>query len=269
MTPANKESQKTTRARAAEARAKAEAEQRRRDTRNRILGGIVVVALIGLIFGGVWWSKRDSGSGGSTTPTANPDAALPKGVDSATYGVPYGTGTASVPQLQLWEDFQCPACKQLETTNGTGITSLADKGTIRLLWRPTTFLDQNLGNDSSARAAAAWGCAIDAGKAHEYHTTVFANQPEEGVGYTDAQLLQFGKDAGIAGDAYTTFESCVNANTYAGWVANSYQVFQDDAVPGTPTGYLVMDGKDPKEVPAATMADQGKLEQAIKDYQAS
>jgi protein-disulfide isomerase len=268
MTPANKESQKTTRARAAEARAKAEAEQRRRDTRNRIMGGIVVVALIGLIFGGVWWSKRDSGSGGSTTPTANPDAALPKGVDSATYGVPYGTGTASVPQLQLWEDFQCPHCGALEQANGSGIGSLAEKGTIRLLWRPATFLDSG-SNDSSARAVAAWGCAIDAGKPREYHNTVFANQPEEGVGYTDDQLLSFGKDAGITGEAYTTFESCVNARTYAGWAANSQQAFMDEAVPGTPTGFLVMDGKDPKELDAGTLADQGKLEQAIKDYQAS
>jgi hypothetical protein len=43
----------------------------------------------------------------------------------------------------------------------------------------------------------------------------------------------------------------------------------DEAVPGTPTGFLVMEGKDPKELDAGTLADQGKLEQAIKDYQAS
>jgi hypothetical protein len=61
----------------------------------------------------------------------------------------------------------------------------------------------------------------------------------------------------------------VKNGTYLAWSANSYEQFQSEGVPGTPTGYLVMDGKDPKEVPAATMADQGKLEQAIKDYQAS
>ncbi len=262
----NKQSQKTTRERAAQARAKAEAEARRRDNRNRALGAVIVVVLIGLIFGGVWFAKRDGGSSSAVGP--NPDAALPAGVSGPTYGVPFGTGTDAVPQLQLWEDFQCPACKQLEDANGSGITKLAEEGKIRLLWRPTTFLDQNLNNDASARAAAAWGCAIDAGKAHEYHTTVFANQPaQEGTGYTDAQLLQFGKDSGITGDAYTTFEKCVADNTYAGWVANSYQQFQDDAVPGTPAGFLVM-GDRKQEVPTATLADQSKLEQAIQDFAA-
>lgn len=262
----NKQSQKTTRQRAAEARAKAEADARRRDARNRLLGGVVVVALIALIFGGVWFAKRDSGSGGAVGP--DPNAALPKGADPVTYGVPYGTGTDDVPQLQLWEDFQCPACKALEDANGTGITTLAEQGTIRLLWRPTTFLDLNLGNDASARAAAAWGCAIDAGKTREYHTTVFANQPTEGVGYTDDQLLQFGEDAGITGDAYATFEQCVTNDTYAGWAANSYQQFRDNAIPGTPAGFLVM-GERSKEVPTATLADQAKLEQAIKDFAAA
>ncbi|HET8971215.1 MAG TPA: thioredoxin domain-containing protein [Candidatus Nanopelagicales bacterium] len=263
MAKPNKESQKTTRERAAAARAKADAEQRRRDNRSRLIGGGVVVILIALIFGGVWLSKRDNG-----TDPSNANAALPAGVDAATYGVPYGTGSADVPQLQLWEDFQCPGCKALEDANGTGITKLADQGTIRLLWRPTTFLDTNLKNDSSARAAAAWGCAIDAGKAHEYHTTVFANQPEEGVGYTDDQLLQFGKDAGITGPEYDTFASCVGASTYAGWAANSYQAFLTEAVPGTPTGYLVL-GDKKQELPSEVLRDQAKLEQAIKDFQAS
>ena len=263
MSQPKKPSQKTTRERAAEAKAKADAEARRRDNRNRLVGGAVVVVLIALIFGGVWFSKKDSGGSG-----ANPDAALPKGVDPVTYGVPFGTGTEAVPQLQLWEDFQCPACKQLEDTNGKGITDLATAGTIRLLWRPTTFLDVNLQNDSSARAAAAWGCAIDAGKAHEYHTTVFANQPEEGVGYTDEQLLQFGKDSGLSGTSYDAFSKCVADKTFTGWVSNSYQLFNSEAVPGTPTGYLVL-GDKKQEVSSDTMKDQAKLEQAIKDFQAS
>ena len=264
MSQPKKTSQKTTRERAAEAKAKADAEARRRDNRNRLIGGVIVVALIVLIFGGVWFSKKDSGS--SAAPDSS--AALPAGVDPVTYGVPFGTGTEAVPQLQLWEDFQCPACKQLEDTNGKGITDLATAGTIRLLWRPTTFLDVNLKNDSSARAAAAWGCAVDAGKAHEYHTTVFANQPTEGVGYTDEQLLTFGKDAGLAGAAYDTFSTCVADQKFTGWVTNSFNLFSSEAVPGTPAGYLVL-GDKKTEVPAATMADQAKLEQAIKDFQTS
>ena len=77
MSQPKKTSQKTTRERAAEAKAKADAEARRRDNRNRLIGGVIVVALIVLIFGGVWFSKKDSGS--SAAPDSS--AALPAGVD--------------------------------------------------------------------------------------------------------------------------------------------------------------------------------------------
>lgn len=263
-----KASQKTTREKAAAAKAEADARQRRADTRNRALGVVIIVALVALIFGGVWYSKK--GNAPVPAPSANANAALPSGVDKGTYGVPYGTGTAAVPQLQLWEDFQCPICGELEKANGAGITSLADQGKIRLLWRPTTFLDDNWNNQASQQAAQAWGCAIDAGKAKEYHSTVFANQPAtEGTGYTQQQLLDFGTKAGITGAAYDTFKSCVTSNTYASWVANSRQAFDNAAVPGTPTGYLVMAGKANKELDFNTLSNQAALEAAITAYEKS
>ena len=264
----NKTSQKSTREKAAAAKAEADARQRRVDNRNRLLGVVVIVALVALIFGGVWYSKK--GDAPNPAPTVDANATLPTGVDKATYGVPYGNAPATVPQLQMWEDFQCPICGELEKANGTGITGLADSGKIRLLWRPTTFLDDNNNNQASQQAAQAWGCAIDAGKAKEYHSTVFANQPAtEGTGFTQAQLLEFGTKAGITGTAYETFKSCVTANTYASWVANSRQAFDQAAVPGTPTGYLVMVGKSNKELDYSTLVDPTALQAAITAFEKS
>jgi hypothetical protein len=264
----SKASQKTTREKAAAAKAQADARQRRADNRNRLIGAVVVVALVALIFGGVWFAKR--GSSSTAPPAPNANAALPLGVDKTTYGVPYGNGPATVPQLQLWEDFQCPICGDLERTNGTGITQLADQGKIRLLWRPTTFLDDNWNNQASQQAAMAWGCAIDEGKGKQYHSTVFSNQPAtEGTGYTQQQLLDFGKKAGITGTAYDTFQSCVTSGKYSEWVANSRQAFDAAAVPGTPTGYLVLPGKAPKELDFNTLSNQSALEAAIAAYQSS
>ncbi len=114
-----------------------------------------------------------------------------------------------------------PGCAQLEATMGDQIEQLAEAGKVNLVWRPATFLDPHFASvspnpNSSQRAAAAWGCAIDAGKSAEYHKTVFANQPAtEGDGWTDEQLLEFGKQAGLTGEAYTTFETCFNDKTYA------------------------------------------------------
>ena len=47
------------------------------------------------------------------------------------------------------------------------------------------FLDDNLRNDSSTRAANAAFCASDAGKFQEFHNTIFPNQPAtEGDGWS-------------------------------------------------------------------------------------
>lgn len=175
------------------------------------------------------------------------------------YAVPVGSAAPTTPVLQVWEDFQCPACKMLEDYNGKGIESIGLTGKAQLLYRPTIFLDDNLKNDSSARATNAWGCAIDAGKTVEYHNTIFAHQPEkEGTGYTDAQLLEFGKEVGISGTAFDTFTTCVTNNTYTDWVAKSFQAFINDNIPGTPAIFL-----NGNEVPVQDAADQQKLESLV------
>jgi protein-disulfide isomerase len=254
------ESGKNRRDRAAAAREAANAGERKRERTVRIVGGITVVVVVLGIIGVAVIAKNSQNTDVSALPSANPAAALPKGVlptdDAHKYGVPYGTGTADAPVLEIWEDFQCPACDAVEKANGAGIESLADSGKIRLVWRPTTFLDGNLGNDSSARATAAWGCAIDAGKAKEYHNTVFANQPEkEGTGYTDEQLIAFAGDVGITGAALDTFTSCFADRTYLGWAANSTDVFYSSNIAGTP--FALLNGV---EVPTATLVDQTALE---------
>ncbi len=240
---------------AAQARAESEAAERRRENVIRIVGGLVVVLIviallvIGLIAG------RDSqgqDSSAGPAPTPDPDAALPAGVTSQTYGVRYGAGweseeEAKLPTLEIWEDFQCPACAQVEAVAGDGIKALADEGLVKLLLRPATFLDDILagansanGNPySSARATSAWGCAIDAGAAGPYHAGIFDIQPaDEGVGFTDDELIELGATVGIEGEELTTFTTCVGEGTYLGWSANSNQAFRDAGIGGTPTGVL-------------------------------
>ncbi|MCX6433041.1 MAG: thioredoxin domain-containing protein, partial [Actinobacteria bacterium] len=221
------------------------------------------------IIGVAVFAKNSQNTDPVALPSGNPSAALPTGVlptdDAHAYGVPYGTGTADVPVLEIWEDFQCPACDAVEKANGAGIESLADSGKIRLIWRTTTFLDGNLGNDSSTRAAAAWGCAIDAGKAKEYHNVVFANQPEtEGTGYTDEQLLAFAGEVGITGAALDTFTTCVADRTYFDWTANSTGIFYSSNIQGTP--FALLNGV---EVPTETLVDQPALEKLVADAAAA
>ena len=252
------------RQKAAAARSVAEAGEKRRERTVRIVGAVVVlVVVVAIIAIAVFAKNAGSSSSDGTQPDAGaaiPATVLPAG-DDHEFGVPVGTAGAGVPVLQIWEDFQCPACAAVEKANGSTIEQLAKEGKVQLIWRPTTFLDKNLNNDSSERAVAAWGCAIDGGKAVEFHNVVYANQPaNEGDGFTDAALLGFGEQAGLSGDALTAFQKCVTDGTYRTWGANSTNSFYQAGIPGTPTALL-----NGKEITTDVLADPAKLAQAIAD----
>jgi hypothetical protein len=250
------------RASAAAARNAAVGGDKKRERVMRIVGaGVVLVVVIAIIAIAV--VAKNSSKTPVVTPTADPNAAIPTSVFPAgskyAFGVPFGTGTAKVPVLELWEDFQCPSCEAVETANGAGIQALATAGKIQLVYRPTTFLDKNLKNDSSARATAAWGCAIDAGKTQQYHNAIFSNPPvTEGTGYTNDALLGFASDAGIEGAALDTFKTCFDAQKYLSWSANSTDAFYKSGAQGTPYGLL-----NGKPVDNAVLADKAKFEAAV------
>lgn len=188
-----------------------------------------------------------------TDPFAEKDAAAPKGANAGGAGIdPYpGKAKPGVPTVDIYEDFQCPACKQFETANGQSIDTMARAGKIKVVYHVLSFLDNNLGNDSSKKAANAAFCAADQGKFPEYHKTVFANQPEnEGTGYTPEQLNQFAEKSGITGGKLNTFKTCVQKGTHDDYVEDTQKKANDDKVTGTPT--VKVNGK---------MLDQQQMQQ--------
>ncbi len=270
-----KDSKKTTREKAAAARAAAEAEQRRRDNLIRIVGGVVILVLVaGIIFFAVKGSQNNSNSasGGAGTTIVN-DAKIPTGTNSSSSDLPWAVPVntaAGKPTLSIWEDFQCPICGEFDKANGPTLEKWVTEGKINLVWRLATFIDNNYAKTSpnpysSYRASMAYGCSIDAGKGEAYRTLVFNNQPAtEGDGWTNQQLLDFGKQVGITGDAYTTFEKCFNDQTYGQWVTNNVVTFNNDQIPGTPTLFL-----NGKEVPSSAINDMTALEKLINEATAS
>ncbi len=270
-----KDSKKTTREKAAAARAAAEAEQRRRDNLIRIVGGVVILVLVaGIIFFAVKGSQNNnnSASGGAGTTIVN-DAKIPTGTNNSSSDLPWAVPVntaAGKPTLSIWEDFQCPICGEFDKANGPTLEKWVTEGKINLVWRLATFIDNNYAKTSpnpysSYRASMAYGCSIDAGKGEAYRTLVFNNQPAtEGDGWTNQQLLDFGKQAGITGDAYTTFETCFNDQTYGQWVTNNVVTFNNDQIPGTPTLFL-----NGKEVPSSAINDMTALEKLINEATAS
>jgi protein-disulfide isomerase len=245
----NNQGSRAAREAAAAARAQAKAQTQKRERTIQLIGGLAVLVVVAVLVV-IAITKK---------PPTTSIGALPTGVTKDTLGVQVGTAwsasnASSIPKLQIWEDFQCPACKNLEDANGANILSLANSGKVRLEWRPTIFLDTNLqgqnsaaGNpNSSALATMAFGCAVDAGKAEQFHTTLFAHQPQEGNGYSASDLTKYAGMSGINGKAMDTFNNCLSSKKYNGWVQNSFKAFNDAGVTSTPTGVLNGKTLDPK-----------------------
>lgn len=206
-----------------------------------------VVAVTLLIVGGIAWLRTD--------PFGALEATPPKGGNAEGAGVVAYPGAAKpgAPTVDLYEDFQCPVCAQMEERNGKSIFEQAKSGEIKLVVHMMSFLDDNLGNDASKRAANAAFCAADAGKFPEYHAAVFAAQPaKEGDGYSDATLKQAARTAGISGAALGTFTSCVDKGTYNRYAEDTEKASNNDGVNGTPT--VKVDG---------TMLDKTAMQQLL------
>jgi protein-disulfide isomerase len=194
---------------------------------------VAIVAIIAVV-GGVIWSqvsKENAATGGGN--------ALPTGVSELGQGFPAFqdvTPAENAPVVDLYVDYQCPACASFEAVVGSTFTGLAEEGKIELVYHVKNFLDDNLRNDSSTRAGNAAFCASDAGRFEPFHEQVFPNQPAvEGDGFTDAQLKSFAEAAGVAGDELTTWETCLAAGKYDDYVNSVEEQSFKDGVRGTPT----------------------------------
>jgi len=199
-----------------------------------VIGTVVAIVAIIAVVAFVVLTAVNKNGGSSASGTALPPgaSAMGKGL-VADADVTLQPGA---PTLDVYEDFQCPYCGDLEHGLGSTIESLAAQGKIRLAYHIMTFLDDNLGNDASVRAAEGAFCAAAGGKFLEYHNQVYSNQPtQEGAGWTDAQLATFASNAGLTGSALTTWKSCTAADTYAAYIASIEKQSSTDGVTGTPT----------------------------------
>lgn len=200
-----------------------------------LIGAVIAVVLI--LFGGIAWLR--------TEPFGGLEAKGPTGSNAEGGGVVAYPGKAKkgAPVVDVYEDFQCPICGRLEKANGKSMAKMAADGDIKLVLHNMSFMDENLGNDSSSRAANASFCAADAGRFAPFHSAVFARQPQrEGGGYSDATLKKAADAAGIKGAKRTKFNTCMSKGTYDDYVKDTQKRAGDDGVNATPS--VRIDGKD-------------------------
>jgi protein-disulfide isomerase len=142
------------------------------------------------------------------------------------------------PELEIFEDFQCPICKQFESTTGKTIEDLAVQGKVKVVYRPFHLFGQQKDpvKINSLRSAEAALC-VPADKWISYHDALFKFQPAEGEkGFSPDDLVKWGKDVGVTDP---NFEKCVRDEQKKTTVdAMTKYALQDRGVDGTPTVFL-------------------------------
>ncbi|MGN9839393.1 thioredoxin domain-containing protein [Nonomuraea sp. H19] len=205
-----------------------QAAARARDKRKRLVtyvtAGVVAVAAVGL----GWWytasTYRSEEAAGAVAPiTVQSDGS----VVMAQAGV-------TKPVVDIYEDFQCPACKEFERISGQTFKNLAAEGKAKIVYHPITIFSQEPTKSNSVRAGSAARCVADGKQWMTFHDLLYAKQPAETVeGFKPAELVQWGKEAGVTAPG---FEQCVTTEKNAqAQLAYSKKIGDEQKLTQTPT----------------------------------
>ena len=157
------------------------------------LVGIVALALVGTLV-------VLQGSGPGSVDAAGLEH--PAAVTPLELAADRSLGRADAPvTLDVWSDFQCPACGQFaRTVVPSLIREYVTPGTLRIVYHDAAFQGKRAGGsyDESVEAAAGARCAASIGAYWTLHDWLFANQSGENDGaFADARLRGIATSAGL------------------------------------------------------------------------
>jgi protein-disulfide isomerase len=192
-------------------------------TRNLVIAVVVGVVLIMLV--PTLLSKQTDTS-----------AAIPASVSAEDgYAIVFNKELTDAPFIEIYEDFQCPACARFESISGEYIEEIITTKKAKVAFHTLSFL----GGESQIAANAA-ACSADEGKFLQLHKTLFANQPSENSGaWTSSYFSTLGLGLGISSPEY---DKCVSGNKYLGWVKNVAEEGAKRNINSTPT--VLINGKE-------------------------
>lgn len=251
--------------RVAEERAAAERAQRAR--RTRMLGGVILLAVV--IVGVAIAISVSSSSGGSAAPKPNSTAGKKSAstVDSLLAGIPQSGVTLGSPKAKVtvteFGDLECPICKDFALGSETQLISKdVRSGKVKLVYRsletatggapdPTIFPVQQ----AAAYAAGAQG------KAWNYILLFYHQQGQEATGYVNQSFLN-GLASQIPGLNYAKWASDTKNPAYTSQVTADQQAAAGQSLNSTPA--LVIRGPKGQAQPIQSLVDYPTLESAIK-----
>jgi hypothetical protein len=129
--------------------------------------------------------------------------------------------------LVLFEDPQCPYCRQFEETSGDMLRREVAAGAVAVEYRMRCFLGVE-----SVRADNALALAAESGRFDQLRRELFAAQPAENTGgFTVGDLIDLGRRAGLNSPDY---ERGVREGRYEQWAIEAERVFAYQDPQGTP-----------------------------------
>lgn len=134
-------------------------------------------------------------------------------------------------RLLVFEDPQCPNCRQFEEASGDLLRREVAAGAVAVEYRIRCFL-----GPESVRAANALALAAEAGRFDELRREMFAAEPSTGGGgFTTDELVGLGRQAGLLEPEYAT---AVRQGRYEQWARNLDETFHGQDQHGTPAAFL-------------------------------
>ena len=181
------------------------AQDRKRDLFIKIgLTALVAVFAVGLVLYIVMGHDKKAAAGDTKAVRVSSGALIKKPGSDEPKAV-----------LSVYEDFQCPHCRDFEKTFGSAMNKLVESGAAAVDYYMVALPGLDKGNKGySTRAANAGYCVGDEDKDAfaRFHSALFAQQPEEGsgAGPDNAALIETARQAGVTGGV----AECINRGKY-------------------------------------------------------
>ena len=216
------------------------------DTKRRnglvAVAAVVAIAIVVGIGFAVQAARDTTGNegatpGGSSSSTPDGSASTGGGTVEAALAEKYGLGVGdpNAPvKVEIFEDFLCPFCGQLEAISHEKLQQAAADGKVYVVYRPMSFL-----GDYSDRAFNAFGVVLDqAGgeAALRVHNELFADQPAEGGTMPDDDWLV--EKAVAAGADEDAVRPGIEDRSFQQWTVNANDDASRRGVNSTPTVFV-------------------------------
>ena len=140
-------------------------------------------------------------------------------------------------KVDVWEDFQCPACKTYsEQIEPQIIKDYVDTGKVFYTFHHYPFLDSQVTTKESNQAASASMCAGAQNRFWDYHDILFANWDGENQGaFSDKRLVAFAESLGLV---MKEFNTCFDQKQFKTDIDKDYNDGVDQGVSGTPSVFV-------------------------------